>query len=481
MYINNFFYSRFLFTSLLCFSLFLSSQPQSVSAQVSQTQGAEQQKQSRSLTPPTDQELIAKVDEYMAAATKVLGFGGTILIARDGKPIISKGYGMANIEHSVPNSPQTVFRLGSITKQFTAMAIMMLQERGRLKIDDPICNYLKDCPAAWQTVNIRQLLTHTSGIPSYTAFPEYVKFSVQPMTPEVMLSMLRDKPLEFSPGEKFAYNNSGYYLLGVIIERVSGKSYADFLKENIFIPLGMTQTGYDNPLDVVKNRAAGYARRAGTVLNASYVDMSVPFAAGALYSTVEDLLRWDQALYTEKLVPKKTLDEIFTPVKNGYGFGWGIGKRFGRDMISHGGNINGFATQIMRFPSDKITVIVLSNFEGAPAGRIAGELSAIVFGAPYEIPKERKEISVEPKALEKYVGEYQLQQPKAILTISIENGKLVAQIANQPKLLLAAEAEDRFFSKDINLLINFIKNDQGNIGGLVLQIDGSRLPAQKIK
>lgn len=430
---------------------------------------------------PTTQQITQKVDEYMNAAARVDGFGGSILVARDGQPVVSRGYGMANVELDVPNTPQTVFRLGSITKQFTAMAIMMLQERGKLNVNDPACKYLTDCPAAWQPITVKNLLTHTAGVPNYTSFPDFAKVAVLPTTNAAMIAQFRDKPLEFAVGEKFAYSNSGYYLLGAIIERASGKSYADFLQENIFTPLGMKQTGYDSPVRIIKNRAAGYARQGGEIVNASYMDMTIPGAAGALYSTVGDLLLWDQALYTEKLVSRKTLDEIFTPFKNGYGYGWSIGKKFDRREISHGGGIYGFATDISRFPDDRVTVIVLSNVQGAPAGRIGNDLAAIVFGAAYEIPKERREIAVDRKVLEKYVGQYELAAPKIVISFTLENGKLFGQVGGQGKFALSAESETVFFSKDVNLQITFTKDAQGQTTGLTFSQGGANIPGQKIK
>ena len=179
----------------------------------------------------------------MNAAMRINRFSGAVLLARDGQPIVSRGYGMANIEHGVPNTPQTVFRLGSVTKQFTAMAVVMLQERGKLSVNDPICKYLADCPPAWQPITIKNLLTHTAGIPNYTEFPDFVKTAAVDTTPAELTSRFRDKPLQFALGEKYAYSNSGYYLLGTIIERASGKAYADFLQENIFAPLGMKAYG----------------------------------------------------------------------------------------------------------------------------------------------------------------------------------------------------------------------------------------------
>lgn len=430
----------------------------------------------------TDEQINAKVEDYMKAAEKVDGFSGSILIARDGKPIVNKGFGMANIELGVPNSPISVFRLGSITKQFTGMAIAMLQERGKLSVSDSLCKYVPDCPAAWKPITIKHLLTHTSGIPNYTSSPDFAKTTILPITNAEMIGTLKTKPLEFTPGEKFAYSNSGYYLLGEIIEKTSGKTYEDFLQENIITPIGMKDTGYDSPLKIIKNRASGYQRQSGKILNASYMDMSVPYAAGAMYSTTGDLLLWDQALYTTKLVSKKSLDEIFTPFKNGYGYGWGIGKKFEHREISHGGGIYGFSTDISRFPDDKITVIVLTNIQGSPAGKVSNDLAAIVFGAKYDIPQERKEIEVDVKILKKYVGEYKIEQPSITLSILIvDDGKLLGQLAGQSKFSLVAESETMFFSKDVNAQILFETTADGEVTGLILKQGGNGFPAKKIK
>lgn len=427
-------------------------------------------------------QITAKVDEYMKAVIRVNGFSGTVLIARDGKPIVSRGYGMANIELGVPNTPETIFRLGSVTKQFTAMSIMMLQERGKLNVNDAMCKYIAACPDAWKPITIRNLLTHTSGITNYTGFPDFAKTTILPITPIEMTDRLKKEPLEFTPGEKFAYSNSGYFLLGAIIEKVSGKPYADFLQENIFTPLGMRSTGYDDPLRIIMHRAAGYQIRSGKVINASYMDMTVPYAAGSLYSTTGDLLIWDQALYTEKLVSKRSLDEIFTPWKGeaGYGFGWGISKKFDRREISHGGGIYGFATQIARYPDDRVTVVVLSNIQSAPAGTIADNLAAIVFGAAYETPKERIAIALDQKILEKYTGEYQIGT-NIVIAITLEDGKLMGQLGGQGKFSLLPESETEFFSKDVNAQIVFIKDPNGQVTGFTLKQGGSSNPAKKIK
>ena len=452
-------------TAFLAFSLLLVAQ---VSAQTAAAASA-----------PPAQEITRKVDEYMKAAVRVNRFSGAVLLARDGQPIVSRGYGMANFEHSVPNTPQTVFRLGSVTKQFTGMAIVMLQERGKLSVNDPICKYLSDCPQAWQPITIKNLLTHTAGIPNYTEFPDFMKTAAAETTATELTNRFRDKPLQFALGEKYAYSNSGYYLLGTIIERASGKSYADFLQENIFTPLAMKQTGYDSPVRLIKNRAAGYGRTSDGLINAAPISMSTAYSAGALYSTVEDLLLWDQALYTEKLVSRKSLDEAFTPFKSNYGYGWSISKRYDRQVIAHGGGIFGFSSYIARYPADRVTVVVLSNVEGAPSGEIANNLSAIVFGAPYELPAERKEIQVAAKTLEKYVGQYQLT-PQLVLNVTLEEGKLLAQVSTQPKLELFAESETVFFFKTVNAQVTFVVNPQGEVTGIVFRQGGSDIPAKKI-
>ena len=243
----------------------------------------------------------------------------------------------------------------------------------------------------------------------------------------------------------------------------------------------MKATGYDNPLKIIKNRAAGYQREAGKIMNASYMDMTVPYSAGAMYSTTGDLLLWDQALYTEKLVSRKSLDEIFTPFKNGYGYGWGISEKFDRKEISHGGGIYGFATDISRFPDDKVTVIVLTNFQGSPAGRVAGDLAAIVFGAKYELPQEIMSVAVDAKILEKYVGEYKIDQPSLVMKIMLEEGKLLGQVNGQGKFALTPESETVFFSKDVNARIVFEKDEGGNVTGLILKQSGGAFPAKKTK
>lgn len=335
-----------------------------------------------------NQDIEQAVDEFIVPYVEDGFFGGSVLIAQGGNILVSKGYGMANLEHDVPNTPQTKFRLGSVTKQFTAMAILLLQEQGQLSVQDPICDYIPGCPEAWQPITIHHLLTHSSGIPDFTGFPDYQETMALESTVEDTLKRFRDKPLDFTPGARMGYSNSGYVVLGYIIEQVSGTHYGVYLRDNIFQPLNMMSTGYDHNSLVLKDRASGYRRiRAETFENADYVDMSIPYAAGGLYSTVEDLYLWDRALYTETLVSQSSLDLMFTPHTSSYlgyrlvevGYGWGISKLSNRKAVWHSGEIFGFVTRIERFVNDDVVIIVLSNIENASLPEIVPGLTAIVF------------------------------------------------------------------------------------------------------
>ncbi|HEY9629527.1 MAG TPA: serine hydrolase domain-containing protein [Coleofasciculaceae cyanobacterium] len=327
-------------------------------------------------------DIVSQADTYLSKLTKARLFSGSVLIARNGKVLVRTGYGEADHEKHVVNTAQTKFRIGSLTKQFTAMAILILQAQGELNVHDRICTYLSECPATWQKITIHQLLTHTSGIPDFTRFPDYLTTQGSPSSPTQTIARFKEKPLDFQPGEKFSYSNSGYVVLGAIIEQASGATYEAFLRENIFVPLQMLDTGYDhNNGDL----AVGYRDQANL---ADFVDMSIPYAAGGLYSTVEDLYRWDQALYTEKLIPKTLLDMMFTPfaltsdqsgLRYGYGYGWGIGEEDDHPIISHEGGINGFHSVIARYPNDKVVIIILGNRQDMDLFEIRTQLAKIVF------------------------------------------------------------------------------------------------------
>lgn len=426
------------------------------------------------------QDLLPKFEEYAQATAKADRFSGAILVARDGKVLMSKGYGMADVENDVPNTPETKFRLGSLTKQFTSASIMLLQERGKLSVQDSICKYVAPCPEAWQPITLHHLLSHTAGVPNFTGFPDYERTMREPAPVESLISRFRDRPLDFKPGEKWNYSNSGYVLLGYVVEKVSGGSYEKFVRENIFEPLKMSNTGYDHADAIIKHRARGYAPRGEQIVNAAYLDMSIPFSAGGLYSTVGDLYVWEQALYGERLLKKASLDAIYTPVQHDYGYGWGVTTIYNRKAYAHSGGIDGFATNIMRFPEDRATVIVLSNNEAAPSSRIARDLAAIVFGEKYEVPVERVVVKVDPKIYDAYVGEYELA-PGFVFTVTREGDHLMMQATGQGKTELFPTSETNFFPKVVRADITFVKDAAGRVTQLILNQGGRQQPAKKIK
>jgi CubicO group peptidase (beta-lactamase class C family) len=424
------------------------------------------------------QEIEQKVEAFLSAHVNSGRFSGSVLIARGGKILVSKGYGMSNYELGVKNTPQTKFRLGSITKQFTATAIMQLQEKGLLSVDDPVTKYFPAYKNA-AGVTIHHLLSHTSGIPNFTNYPDYRQTMMLSSPPEKTIEKFKDKALEFAPGEKWNYSNSGYILLGMIIEKVSGKSYEDYLKENVFNPLGMANTGYDHNATVIKDRASGYQLGSKGLVNAEYIDMTIPHAAGALYSTVEDLYTWDRALYTEKVLKKSSLEKMFTAVKSNYGYGWAVEESKGRKRISHGGGINGFATMIQRFVNDDAVIIVLNNVL-PPAQGIHAGLASILFGDAPEVAKERAAIKVDTKLYDAYVGKYELA-PSFIVTITKEGDRLFGQATGQPVFELFPESEAKFFLKVVEAQVTFVRSENGEVGSMILHQGGQNLTGKRIK
>lgn len=335
----------------------------------------------------TDKEIIVWADNYMDNAVKFDHFSGAVLIARDGKLIFSKAYGMANYELSVPNNVNTKFRIGSVSKQFTATAIMQLQERGKLNINDPICQYLDDCPNIWKPITIKNLLNHTSGIVNFTRLPEASgNFLVLPHTHSEIVNIFRNIPLESKPGEEYNYNNSGYYLLGLIIEKVSGNTYAEYLRKNIFAPLGMNNTDLDDRQTIIKNRASGYYLGKDSVFrNADYTNMQILFSIGGAYSTVNDLLIWEQSFTTDKLLKAAAREEIFTPGKGNYGYGWWIDKLGNCNRMYHDGGITNFSASLQRLPDARLTVIAISNRGDDGGLRAAYDVVGKICGVPATI------------------------------------------------------------------------------------------------
>lgn len=548
-----------------------------------------------------------KIDELMTLYSRYGQFNGSVLVADGGLVIYKKGFGMANMEWGIPNQPDTKFRLGSITKQFTATLILQLVEQGKIKLDGKLVDYLPDYRKdTGAKVTIHNLLSHTSGIPNYTASPGFfANVSRNPFSVADFVKKYASNDLEFEPGTKFNYSNSGYFLLGAIIEKVTGKPFDQVLRENIFDPLGMKNSGYDLHRTILAKRATGYSRTPAGYETAAYLDMSIPYAAGSLYSTVEDLFLWDQALYGEKLLSAKSKELMFKPNLSDYGYGFVMTKatlgpsKIAVPVIQHSGGINGFSTRIVRMVAEKRLIVLLDNAEhGQFLERITTGIESILYDQPSDLPKrsiaetlmktvvdrdaaaavrqyrdlkagataseydfaeqelnllgyqliqmkkvaeaieifklnveaypqasnvydslgegymihgdkelaianykksleldpkntnatsklavltgEQKDVKVDPKIYDSYAGDYELA-PNFVITITNEAGKLMGHPTGQPKLELFPTSETEFFLKEINAQVTFVKNDQGQVTELILNQNGRKMPAKKIR
>ena len=553
------------------------------------------------------QDKATKIDQLVSLYNKYGQFNGSVLVADNGKIIYKKGFGLANMEWNIPNQPDTKFRLGSITKQFTATLILQLVEQGKVKLDGKLTDYLPDYRKdTGDKVTIHNLLSHTSGIPSYTSLPGFMtNVSRNPYPVDDFIKKYASGDLEFEPGTKFVYDNSGYFLLGAIIEKVTGKPYEQVLRENIFDPLGMKNTGYDHWGTILERRATGYTRTPRGYGNAPYLDMSIPYAAGSLYSTVEDLYLWDQALYGEKVLSAKSKELMFKPNLENYGYGFVMRKvslqpgKLEVPVIQHNGGINGFSTVIVRMVADKRLIVLLDNAEqGEYLDRITSALMSVLYDQPYETAKrslaerliktivekdvasaikdyrelkagptgseydfaeselnrlgyqllqmrkvaeaieifklnveaypqgfntydslgeayvvhgdkelaianykkslelnpknanataklaslttERKEVTLDPKTYDAYAGDYELA-PGFIITVTNENGRLIAQATGQGKFELFPTSETEFFLKVVDAQVTFVKDEQGKVTQLILNQNGRKTPGKKIR
>lgn len=377
-------------------------------------------------------------------------FMGSVLVAEDGKVIFSKSYGMADLEWSVPNSPTTRFNIASMTKQFTAASILLLEDRGKLKTDDLVKKYLPEAPASWDKITIYHLLTHTSGIPGDAA--EY-----EPGTPDKLV--FNDKPLDFQPGERWAYTNLGYIVLGYLLERISGQTYEEFVQENIFKPLGMKDSGLMSFVTIIPRRASGYWPGSNGIENADRPDARMGFSSGSLYSSTEDLLRWNEGLFGGKLLKPASLRKMTTPFKSDYACGLYVKRVNGHLMIEHDGNNIGFNSDMAYYAEDRIAVIVLANLNGTVISEMTRALAAVAYGETPPIPSVHKEISLSKEVLTRYEGTYQF--PHYSLKMVPEGNHLLVEFDNGGTLAVFPESDTKFFSKPWPTQFEFSKNEHG--------------------
>ena len=397
---------------------------------------------------PSRATLVSQIDSLATAALRngpVAGMSVAVVKGRD--TLVMKGYGFADVENDVPATASTVYRIGSITKQFTSAAVMQLVEQGKVSLDDDITKYFPNFSTHGQRILVRHLLNHTSGIPSYTDIPGFGRVITLDLPHDSLLAMVGKDSLMFAPGSGFYYNNSGYYMLGVLIEKVTGQKYGEYLTQHLFEPLGLHSTHYCATAPLIKHRAQGYATDHGKLVNASYIDMNLPFAAGSLCSTVGDLVKWEHALFSGKVVSQQSLAQMTIPAKltsnrpMPYGFGLAPDTVGGHRNVGHGGGINGFISHEEIYPDDSLTVVVLANTAPAPSQEVARNAARLVLGLPLaKGPSVPKEIALDSAQRARYVGNYSLQNPDATripAKVVDENGHLVLEARGQHGQLIA--------------------------------------------
>jgi len=431
---------------------------------------------------PGNAQVKARLEQVANSYTANSAFMGTVLVTEGDRVLLDKGYGMAVLEWNIPNTPDTKFRLGSVTKQFTAALILLMQQEGKLNINDPVSKYLPDAPKAWEKITLANLLGHTSGIPNFTSFKEFGAWSASAHTWDEEYAFFKDKPLDFEPGTKFSYSNSNYEVLGGILEKVSGKKYGDLLRERIFVPLGMNDSGLDSDELVLLKRAEGYKPGPKGLTVARSESMSVPFSAGSIYSTTGDLLKWEHGLFGGKVLSADSLKVMTTPGLGRYGLGVMVHNVDGVNIVDHGGGIEGFNTNLMYVPERRICVVVLANVNGSAPGQMGEQLLDVALGKAVVLDTERKPVPITATELAKFVGVYDLA-PTFALTVAQAGDGLTVQGTGQPAIPMmyqgVKEEHPRFFITQVGAEIEFVQGANGTIQSLILHQNGTDTPAKK--
>ena len=426
------------------------------------------------------QDVSAKLDTLVSAYTNQYKFNGVAFVAKGGNILLRKGYGYKDFAKKKWNDPNGIFQLGSVTKQFTSTVILKLQEQGKLSVQDKLSKYIPDFPSGNQ-VTIDNMLSHTSGIYNYTNDNRFLNNeSLKHVEWSRLITLIESKPLGFKPGSKFEYSNSNYVILGHIIEQVTGKKYEDIVREFIFTPLQMIHSGFDFKDLTDTNKVVGYLVLDKSLqVVAPVVDSSASFGAGAMYSTVDDMYKWDRSLYNSPIISKASLQAAFKPHLSKYGYGWVIDTLNGKQTIGHNGGIFGFTSDFLRIPQDDICIILLCN-KGSDLGGITKGLVNILYGLPYELPQEKKSIDLPAEVLQQYVGEYWISND-VHLNITLENGQLKGQITGQPKVDLFAQRKDLFFLKVVDAQLEFERDSTGKVSKVTLYQGGAMISAPKVK
>ncbi len=383
------------------------------------------------------------LDAYMTAESAVRDFNGAVMVVQKGKTIYQKAFGLADREWNIPNTNDTKFRIGSVTKQFTAACILQLAEQGKLSTDDKLTKYFPDYPKG-DSITIHMLLCHSSGIKNYTSIPEFWPKSVLPLSHDSMIALFRNKPLDFTPGTKFSYSNSGFYLLGVIVEKVSGKNFSDYVLENVIKKAGLSNTSMDMLDSVLLYRSKGYAKTKYGWRHAMYISMEGPYSAGAMVSTTDDLVKWTKALHSNQVISAASRQKMLTPNFDNYGFGIIIDSFKMHPRIWHNGGIPGFSTNLSYYPQDDLYVVAISN-TGYSSDRISASLSAIMYGLPVQPPYNPKEIKLDTAILNRYTGKY---MGTNLIELVRRGDKLYRVTKGAQDVELKPESPTRFFYAD---------------------------------
>ena len=442
--------------------------------------------------PRVASDVIARATDSIATAATRAGNVAALSIAvvRGADTIVMKGYGMANLENDIPATAQTVYRIGSVTKQFTSVAIMRLVERGKLSLDDEVTKYVPNAPTHGRRILVRHLMNHTSGIPSYTDVgPAFGRRSRMDLAHDSLLAIVRDDSLQFDPGTHFYYNNTGYYLLGMILERITGQPYGTYLRDSLFVPNGLTSSVYCSTGPIIKRRASGYDRGREGLVNTDFISMDLPYAAGSLCSTVGDLVKWTGLLHSGKLVNATSFATMTTPVKltsgrpMSYGYGLSVDTLGSHRRVHHGGGINGFISELAYYPDDSLTVVVLANTSPAPSDQVADAIARVAFGMPAATPPAPPaDLPIPADELTRLAGNYAIIWPdgnRRPTKISANGEQLMFQVENQPALRMMKQAAPNTFA---------VQNQPGRVrfdfvnGAVVgFQIDRGARPLEAVR
>jgi len=430
------------------------------------------------------QPLAKRLDSLATFYSTTFDFNGSILVSKGNQVLISKGYGYQDKEKNKRNSPESIFLIGSITKQFTAEVVLMLAKEGKLSVDDKLSKYFPDYQYG-DSITIQHLLTHTSGIFDYTRDEGWEKGNLEaPISDKELFALFRNKPLNFAPGTKWSYSNTGYKLLGLIIGKVTGKTYYENVRQRIFQPLGMTHSGFDFTHLADPQKTTGYyGMRHDSFLVSIVVDSTQTNSAGAIYSTTGDMLKWHRALQSYQLLPKAWQDKAFTPYKHGYGYGWENDSLCGKHVLAHSGHIHGYNSNFYHLPDEDVCVVVLTNFmrTGADPIAYAADIVRAMYDKDYVIPAPRTEVQVEEPIKKRYAGVYMMDEDTSVsFTFRMKDKYLYLRVTGQPEVKLLPQSDTLFFTKVTDAQMEFKKNAQGTYN-MYLHQNGEVMEAKKVR